>query len=88
MQQIDTIPVFSVFSGTLQEVPKSSVMSLGLGQLPLLKKPKDNCNKCYGRLYQGRDVNNLSYVPCKCVNKNINLESLKEIEEKHFQLSK
>ena len=82
MQPINTVFVFSVFSGTIQEVPESFKLNLGLGQLPLLQRPKINCKKCHGRFFTGREVNNLTYIPCKCVAKQINYKTLEEIEQK------
>jgi hypothetical protein len=32
-------------------------------------KPKKNCNHCYGRGYEGKDVNTGHYVPCRCLSR-------------------
>ena len=31
------------------------------------KKPKANCNHCYGRGYSGRNLKTQQYVPCRCI---------------------
>lgn len=86
MQTIKPIQVFSVFSGTFYELPENDVELLTPGHLPLSKKPK-SCNKCHDRGYSGRDTHNLTYFPCTCVQKNLNLSYIKKIEDKNSKLS-
>ena len=76
--------VFNVFSGTIQEVLTSDIFLLGHGYLPLTKTPK-SCKKCNNRLYVGRDTSNLTYPPCSCVQKVLNFDILKELENKLSQ---
>lgn len=79
-----TVLFFSAFSGTFYHLPESDINLLGLGQLPLKKRPKHNCKKCFGRGYTGRDTNTLFYVTCSCLQKELNLDILKQIEDKHI----
>lgn len=79
-----TILFFSAFSGTFYELPESDISHMYPGQLPLKKQPKQNCKKCVGRGYTGRDVNNLFYITCSCLQKELNLDILKQIEDKHI----
>jgi hypothetical protein len=79
-----TILFFSAFSGIFYHLPESDVKLMGLGQLPLKKQPKNNCKKCSARGFTGRDTNTLFYLTCTCVQKELNLELLKEIEDKHI----
>jgi hypothetical protein len=70
--QNNTILVFSVFSGTYYEIPESDASLLDVGHLPLTKKPKSNCSKCFGRGHLGRDTQSYGYAVCSCLQKNIN----------------
>lgn len=60
--------IFSVFSGTFYEILECDLNLLDVGQIPLLKRPK-NCSKCYNRGYSGRDSNTFAYNLCNCVRK-------------------
>lgn len=87
MQTTKTILMFSVFSGTFYHLPENDIEVVNVGHLPLDKVPKNSCNKCYGRGYTARDTQNLTYNPCACVLKNLNLKLLKKIEDKRSKLS-
>jgi hypothetical protein len=86
MQTIKTTLIYSVFSGSFYDLLDSDLDLLDVGHLPLLKAPK-KCNKCYSRGYTGRDSQNLTYSPCSCVQKVLNFDILKKIENKHSKLS-
>lgn len=72
--------IYSAFSGTFYEVLESDIPLLDVGQIPLLKKPKSNCNKCYGRGHMGRDTQNYTYDVCYCVRKVVNFDIIKSAE--------
>jgi hypothetical protein len=61
------IIIYSIFSGTVYEVPEKDFKILDVGQVPLLKYPPNKCKKCYGRGYNGRDIQTFAYTPCSCV---------------------
>ena len=61
--------VYSVFSGTVYEIPEKDLKILDIGQVPLTKHPNRNCPKCYGRHYTGRDSQNFAYLACSCIRK-------------------
>ena len=61
--------VYSVFSGTVYEIPEKDLAIIDIGQIPLLKYPNSRCPKCYGRGYSGRDAQNFAYFACSCVRK-------------------
>lgn len=69
--------VYSVFSGTVYEVPEKDLDILSIDQIPLLKSPNKNCSKCYSRYYIGRDINDFSYIPCSCVRKVVDFSKYK-----------
>lgn len=81
------IKCFNVFSGVICNLLEEDLRNIGLGYIPLLKDPRSNCKKCHGRFYIAFSTENLTHVPCSCVHKNINLDILKEIENKHLKLS-
>lgn len=58
---------FSLVSGEMYYIEEDEIKNLDNSQVPLLKKPKSNCKKCYGRFYTGFEVNKKYYMPCtKC----------------------
>lgn len=79
----ENIYMYSAFSGTMYSIPLSDVLLMPLGHFPLKNKPK-NCKKCCDRGFSSRNIENLSYNLCSCVVKNLNLELLKQIEDKHL----
>ena len=85
MQTINPVLIYSVYTGSFYKLPESDVLLLDVGHLPLLKKP-NKCNKCYSRGFLGRDAQNLTYSPCSCVQKVLNFDILKKIENKHSRL--
>jgi hypothetical protein len=86
MQTPNSILVYNVFSGSFYKLPDSDINLLQVGHLPLLQKPK-SCKKCFNRGFLGREARNLTYSPCSCVQKVLNLDILKTLENKHTQLS-
>jgi hypothetical protein len=75
--------MYSVFSGTFYTIPEKDASLMPPGHYPL-KSPPKNCKKCYNRGHLGRNLENLIHPPCSCVTKNLNLDILKEIENKYF----
>ena len=69
MEAKNNIIVYSVFSGTVYEIPERDANLLDIGQIPLKKYPNPKCNKCFGRGYSGRDTQTYAYMPCSCVHK-------------------
>jgi hypothetical protein len=69
--------LYSAFSGTFLTIPEEDLKLIGIGHLPLTKKPSSSCKKCQGRGHVGRDKNNLNYYICTCVRKNLDLEAVK-----------
>ena len=63
---------FSLFSGQIYEVPEDEVKNLDEAQIPLLERPKQNCNKCFGRGYIYKDIKSGFYTVCKCMKDKIN----------------
>jgi hypothetical protein len=77
---MNKILIYSAFSGTYYEILESDISLLDIGQIPLLNKPKSNCNKCQGRGHTGRDTQNYTYAVCSCVRKVINFNIIKSAE--------
>jgi hypothetical protein len=69
MQNKETVLVYNFTASTIYSIPTKDVEFLEPSQLILEKKPKSNCNKCFGRLYIGWEVNRNHYIPCTCVSK-------------------
>jgi hypothetical protein len=86
MNNLELINVFSVFSGSYFQIPEKDLNLLQQGHLPLIKKPRSNCKKCFGRGYSGRNKKELSYFPCSCVLKTLNTDILKKLEDKYIKL--
>lgn len=62
---------FSIFSGTIYELPELGETS-DEGQIPLLERPPANCRKCYGRGYTDKNLTTGFYSVCKCMKNRIN----------------
>jgi hypothetical protein len=78
--QKQTILIYSAFSGTYYEIPESDIKLLEVGQVPLLKKPSSKCSKCFGRGHLGKDTQSYTYFICNCVQKVINHDIMKHVE--------
>lgn len=58
---------FSLFSGEIFDSPTELTDPF---QIPLTKRPKDSCNKCYGRFYKHYNITHKQYEICnKCAKK-------------------
>jgi RNA processing factor Prp31 len=72
---------YSLISGEIYTVEADEVDNLDQYQIPLLQRPKDNCKKCYGRMYIGRDVHKDIYIIChKCAKKCVDFDNMKDDE--------
>jgi hypothetical protein len=80
METNKSIPVYSVFSGTVYDVLESDVKLLDIGQIPLKKYPPSNCKKCYGRYSVGRNQQDYSFPPCSCLRKVVNVDIVRSLE--------
>jgi len=68
---------WSFHTGEVYEVLEDEIPMLDNFQVPLVKRPKANCKKCYGRFYSGLNTNTGLYIPClKCGRKCISFDSL------------
>jgi hypothetical protein len=72
---------FSAFSGKYYKMLKEDVNLLEDGQLPLTKKPDNNCKKCYGRGHIGQNTHNFTYELCSCVHNRIDFDIIKKIND-------
>jgi len=81
---------FSLVSGDVYEIFEDEVKNLDDTQVPLLKKPNQKCNICYGRFYESRHGHFEKsegakgdwvldyYTPCpKCATKCIDWKNMK-----------
>lgn len=75
-----TVPVYSVFSGTIYDILETDIKILNIGQIPLNKNPSSNCKKCYGKFNVGRNLQNYAYTPCSCLRKVVNIDIVKDLE--------
>lgn len=74
---------YSLLSGEVYEIEEDEVENLDQFQVPLLKKPKESCKKCWGRGYIGYDSIRKYYPMCRCVMKNIDHDRVKNIKLKY-----
>jgi hypothetical protein len=61
------IIIYSVFSGTIYEMPEKDFNLLDISHIPLKEYPTLNKNKNFGRPYTGRDLNNFAYYAAPSV---------------------
>jgi hypothetical protein len=78
--------IFNVYTGEIYEVCVKDLAQLGPGYLPLTKQPRSNCKKCLGQSYLGKDARNNIFLACSCVQKNLNFDIIKSIENKSTEL--
>ena len=72
---------FSLISGDMYYVEEDEVKNLDKSQVPLLKKPKENCKKCYGRFYTMFETIKKYYIPCpKCMKTCVDWDAMKNEE--------
>jgi len=77
---------FSLVSGEMYYIEEDEVKNVKQTEIPLIAKPSDKCNKCYGRFYEGRHANLRAgkwqhdfYVPCtRCSKKLVDWENLSD----------
>ncbi len=78
---------WSFHTGEIYNVLEDEVDTMTAFQLRLKKHPKENCNKCYGRFYEGLNTETELYIPCrKCSKKCIDWEELKPSDENAITL--
>lgn len=72
--------MFSLITGDLYTILSDELKNMDEYQVPLIKKPKDNCNKCYGRFYTGKNLTHNLFIMCpKCSPKYIDLQKVKTL---------
>jgi len=71
---------YSLITGRVERILQDEIKLLEVYQIPLFKRPKSSCNKCYGKTYSNYDKFNKVYIPCSCVKKNIDTENYKNNE--------
>jgi hypothetical protein len=70
---------FSMISGDMYYIEPDEVKNLDKSQIPLTKKPRGNCNRCYGRFHIGFETKKKYYIPCpKCMKKCVDWDALTE----------
>ena len=77
--------VFSIYSGTLYEVPRDEFWNLDAGQVPLLEPPKQNCKKCFGRGYEYKERIRNEYQICRCTAAKVDWLALKEKNKNYLE---
>lgn len=75
----EIITFYNAYTGTFYDVLKEDIKLLSSNQIPLQKKIKNNCKRCYGRGYSGKNSIDFTYTPCSCLQKQINFDILKTI---------
>lgn len=79
---IRRVLIFSLVSGDIYEIESDELKNLDQYQIPLKKRPKQNCKKCYGRLYIGYNKTIQIYQPCpSCVQRCVDFDLMKGEEE-------
>ena len=71
---------YSLVTGRIERILADEVKLLEVYQIPLTRRPRENCNKCYGRAFINQDVQHKVYLPCNCVKKVIDTENYKNGE--------
>jgi hypothetical protein len=56
---------WSFQTGEFFDVLEDEIETLTPFQVRLKKKPKSNCNRCYGRFYEGKNIKTGLYIPCQ-----------------------
>jgi hypothetical protein len=66
------ITIFNAYSGELYQLKETELNNILEGEIPLSKKPKSNCQHCFGRATVGYDKIRKIYQICpKCIYKNM-----------------
>ena len=79
---------FSLTSGEIYNIAEDEVKNLDKNQIPLKNKPPRKCNRCYGRMYEGKHLQKDTdgwtadyYIPCsKCSKKCVDFEYLLQMD--------
>lgn len=69
---------YSLLSGEIYEIEEDEIDNLDQFQIPLLKKPRRGCRKCWERGYIGYDPIKKYYPMCSCIIKNIDHDRVKK----------
>lgn len=77
--------IYSIYSGTVYEIPKEDFWNLDAGQVPLLSKPKGNCKHCFGRGYEYHEKIRNEYQICRCLVSKVDWPALKEKNTKYLE---
>ncbi len=73
--------IFSLITGDIYQIESDEYKNMDKYQIPLLKKPSDKCNKCFGRMHTGFNETLKIYQICpRCVNKCVNFAQLRSEE--------
>jgi hypothetical protein len=73
---MNSINVYSIYSGIYYQIVEEQFEKLDEGQIPLRKSPT-SCKTCYSRGYIGFNPQTFTYKICKCVEKNIDYNKIK-----------
>ena len=76
------IIIYSVFSGTIFEIPEKDLKIIDIAHIPLKEYPKINKKQNYGRYFVGRDKNNYAYYASPSVLKVIDREITQNLSSK------
>ena len=82
MNKTDKIIFYSLLSGDVYELSIDEIDNLDEFQIPILRKPKHNCKRCYGRGYIGQDLIKKYYPICSCIGRHIDKERIKTMQLK------
>lgn len=73
--------MFSLISGEMYTILPEELEVHDKFQIPLLKKPKQNCKKCYGRFHIGKNkIHNIFIMCATCAPTCIDVQKLKSTE--------
>lgn len=78
---------WSMHTGEFFDVLEDEVPTMDAFQVRLTKRPKSNCNRCFGRFYEGKNTNTGLYIACqKCRKSCIDYEALMGDIERHLEI--
>ena len=69
--------IYSLYSGVCYLIEEDMFKLLDDGQLPLKTSNIKSCNKCYDRRYIGFNADKHVYIPCACIVKITDNNSIK-----------
>ena len=76
-----TVKYFSVFSGEVYDLDEQYTGYLDCGQLKITDQPKNNCKRCHGRGFTGKNTKSGHYDVCRCVLRNATDDLLAEMSQ-------